>query len=246
MTDTPASPRYLLALESSTAHGGSALLRDGALLASARLPEGLRHGRDLLAAAAAMMEEQGVSPRELSAVAVSVGPGSYTGTRVGVMSAKALTYGLGCKLTAVSSLAVLAASQLLAGKAADGDEILVLQDARRDEVYLGRYRCADGSVTPSEPDSAVTPEEGAALYAGLRAEGVRVLPAGSGYATYNDLFDAAQPVPESAALDPAATALLGWRQILRDETADPLTLQPVYLRRDAGTDWRKDQLIVGQ
>lgn len=246
MTDVPASPRYLLALESSTAHGGSALLRDGALLASARLPEGLRHGRDLLAAAAAMMEEQGVSPRDLSAVAVSAGPGSYTGTRVGVMSAKALTYGLACKLAAVSSLAVLALSQVLAGKAGDGDEILVLQDARRDEVYLGRYRCADASVAACQPDTAVTPEEGAALYARLRAEGIRVLPAGSGYATYADLFDAAHPVPESVALDPAATALLGWRQILRNETADPLSLQPVYLRRDAGADWRKDHLITGR
>lgn len=234
--------RWLLALESSTAHGGAALLRDGAPVETMRLEEGLRHGRELLPAAAAAMERHGLAAADLWGVAVSSGPGSYTGLRIGVMAAKALAYGAGPRLAAVSSLAALAQSLILSGAASGGDCLAVVQDARRDEVYAGLYRVEDGVAIALERDRAVAPEEAAAVLERLNREGVSPLRVGSGFATYARLFGEAPAAP--GRVDPAAVGVLGWRQLIREESADPLALQPVYLRRDADADWRHDSLIA--
>lgn len=238
---TDNSPCWLLSLESSTPHGGAALLRDGQPFASAQLAEGLRHGRELMPAVSGLLDKAGIAAADLWAVAVSVGPGSYTGTRIGVMSAKALAYGTGCRLAAVSSLAALAETQRLDNGASAGDRVMVVQDARRDEVYVGVYLLEE-ETRALYPDAAVTPEEAAATLADLLAAGGAVRLAGSGFATYADLFSSAVAAP--GVINPVAVGVLGWRQVLREKTADPFALQPVYLRRDAGHDWRRDHLIT--
>lgn len=235
--------RWLLALESSTAHGGAALLRDGTPVETARLEEGLRHGRELLAAAKGLLERHVLKAKELWAVAVSSGPGSYTGLRVGVMAAKALSYGTGCRLCAVSSLAALAETLVLEHTAGDGDRVMVLQDARRDEVYFGFYRIEDGVAVAEAPDAAIAPEEAALRLAHAMNDGGKPpLLAGSGFATYGDIVKSGSAA--SGGVDPAAVGALAWRQLLREESADPLQLQPVYLRRDSESDWRHDHLIT--
>lgn len=239
------TPRWLLALESSTAHGGAALLRDGEVVAVERLSEGLRHGRELLPAAAGLTRAQGIRPADLAAVAVSMGPGSYTGIRVGVMAAKALAFSCGAKLIAVSSLAALAQSFVLSRDSRPGDIIFTLQDARRDEVYAGLYENVGGMVRPCTADAAITPEEAAGYLRDLRAEhpDAAVHLVGSGFSTYFDVFRELTVVP--GRVDPGAVGVLADRQFLREKYADPMTLQPVYLRRDEGADWRHDHLITG-
>lgn len=242
-----ASPKqWLLALESSTANGGAALLCEGRPLHVARLAEGLRHGRELMPAAAGLLEREGLRVADLWAVAVSTGPGSYTGIRVGVMAAKALAYGSGRRLAGVSSLAALAAGLPLDGLAHPGDIVMTVQDARRDEVYAGLYRLEpDGSSVPLSTDTAVAPEEAAARLKDLRTAGQSPVLAGSGFATYREVFSQAGDVAAMPGLvNPAAVGVLAWRQLLREESADPLALQPEYLRRDAGNDWRHDHLIT--
>lgn len=242
MTTEP--PRWLLALESSTPHGGAALLRDGKPAAAMLLEEGLRHGRELLAAAQEIMNLHHVAAHDLCGVAVSVGPGSYTGIRVGVMAAKSLAYGAGLRLAAVSSLAALAESTRSAGLAAAGDTVMVLQDARRDEVYAGLYRLGDEAPEALLADAAVTPEEAAARLKVLRGntgQG-RLILAGSGFATYAGILGGEKAA--SGRVNPEAVGRIGWRQIVLEKYADPLQLQPVYLRRDEGADWRHDHLIA--
>lgn len=245
MTDEEdGNSHWLLALESSTSHGGAALLRNGEIAGTARLAEGLRHGRELMPAAAALLEQAGIAARDLAAVAVSGGPGSYTGIRVGVMAAKALAYGSGRKLVSVSSLAAMALTMQLEDGAQTGATVLVLQDARRDEVYAGLYRLGDRDALALRPDAAVAPEEAAGFLAELVSQGSRPLLAGSGFSTYARLFSTFGEVTASPAkVHPGAVGLLGWRQLLREESADPLLLQPEYLRRDAGHDWTHDTLI---
>lgn len=241
---TTVSPRWLLALESSTPHGGAALLRDGKPVAAMLLEEGLRHGRELLAAAQEIMKLHNLAATDLCGVAVSVGPGSYTGIRVGVMAAKALAYGAGLRLAAVSSLAALAESTRSAGLAAADDTVMVLQDARRDEVYAGLYRLEADRPQALFPDAAITPEEAAARLKEVRGnlgQGKLIL-AGSGFATYSELLGGAKAA--SGRVNPEAVGRLGRRQIVQEEYADPLQLQPVYLRRDEGADWRHDHLIA--
>lgn len=236
--------RWLLALESSTSLGGAALLEDGKIVHVTRLAEGLRHGRELMPAAAGLLKAASITVSDLAAVAVSIGPGSYTGVRVGVMAAKALAYGCGCPLAAVSSLAAMALTARLDGNAREGDTVLVLQDARRDEVYAGLYRLGDGDASAIRPDAAIAPEEAAAILADLIAKGTHPILAGSGFATYAEQFSRFGGLNISPArVNPGAAGLLGWRKIMREEFADPLLLQPEYSRRDAGHDWSHDILI---
>jgi tRNA threonylcarbamoyl adenosine modification protein YeaZ len=159
------------------------------------------------------------------------------------MAAKALAWGAGVRLAAVSSLAALAQTAMCDKRAREGDFIYVVQDARRDEVYAGLYRVEDGEAVPQRGDAALTPEEAAALLAALdREHGSRLRLAGSSFTTYAAVLGGLESGP--GRVDPAAVGRLGWRQSLREQTADPFALQPVYLRRDADADWRHDHLIA--
>lgn len=241
----PKPERWLLALESSTATGGAALLRNGDVQDAIELEEGLRHGRDLMPAVAGLLSRRGFGPAAIWAVAVSIGPGSYTGTRVGVMAAKAFAFAARCKLAAVSSLAALAQSFVMEHATPPGDLVMTVQDARRDEVYVGLYQAGDdGMVDQRRPDIAVTPEEAVAFYDRIKEFGTVCHPVGSGFATYDRLFrdhlaDGFSLVHPRA----GAVGRLGWRQLSREQSADPLSLQPLYLRRDPDADWSRDSLI---
>jgi universal bacterial protein YeaZ len=239
--DAPSS-HWLLALESSTAHGGSALLLDGRPHGTFLLEEGLRHGRELTASANTLMEAQSLKAADLLGVAVSAGPGSYTGIRVGAMAAKALAWGAGIKLAAVSSLAALAQTLVLDGAALEGDRIYTVQDARRDEVYCGVFRIDNGLAIVEREDAAVTPEEAAEIMSTLEKAADRPIRlAGSSFTTYATVLGEREARP--GRVDPAAVGQLGWRQILLEKTADPMNFQPTYLRRDSDADWRHDHLI---
>src|SRR5215210_1225790 len=98
----------LLILETSHQPGVVALAENDGVRAERCLDEARRHARDLAPAIAALLAAQGWRARELDGVVVSRGPGSYTGLRVGVMSAKTLAYATGCRLLAVDTFAALA------------------------------------------------------------------------------------------------------------------------------------------
>src|SRR6185369_12348403 len=91
------TPRLLL-LETSHQPGVVALANGEQLLGEMRLDEARRHARDLVPATKSLLDQVGWRPRDLTAVVVSIGPGSYTGLRVGIMSAKTLAYVTGCAL----------------------------------------------------------------------------------------------------------------------------------------------------
>src|SRR5688572_8737443 len=99
-------PRALV-LETSCRRGLVAVADGDRALAVRALDESRRNARDLAPAVAALLAEQGWKARQLEVVIVSVGPGSYTGLRVGIMSAKALAYATGCALVGVETFAVV-------------------------------------------------------------------------------------------------------------------------------------------
>jgi tRNA threonylcarbamoyladenosine biosynthesis protein TsaB len=144
---TVAEPRLLL-LETSGRVGQVALAQGDRLLGERRLDETRRHARDLAPAVAGLLAAQGWRPRELHGVIVSRGPGSYTGLRVGIISAKALAYVTGCGLVAVDTFAVIAAQA-----PAEVDRLDVLADAQQDKVYVQRFvRPPDGGdLLPDAP-----------------------------------------------------------------------------------------------
>jgi tRNA threonylcarbamoyladenosine biosynthesis protein TsaB len=115
------------------------------LRAFRRLQEARRHARDLAPAVAEMLAGLGWKPGDLHGVVVSRGPGSYTGLRVGLISAKAWAYATGCGLLAVETFAVLAAQV-----PEDVLRLEVIADAQQDRVYQQSFgRTAAGS--PLEP-----------------------------------------------------------------------------------------------
>lgn len=133
--------RWLL-LETSGRVGEVGVAEDGRLVTSTRLDGGRQHARDLTPAVAALIDGAGWRPKDVSAVAVSIGPGSYTGLRVGVMTAKAWAYATGCEVAAVPTFHVIAGQADVTGNALD-----VIADALKGKLYAQPFaRAAEGQA----------------------------------------------------------------------------------------------------
>lgn len=155
----------LLGLDTATAVSSACVLRaDGCAFEVVPDPAGLLgppgHARDLLPAVMRVLGESGLGWADLGGIAVGRGPGSFTGLRVGLATARALAQAHGLPLHGVSSLAALAA-----GAGADADAVLALIDARRGELFAALYGGGELLLAPwVAPPAAVL-----ATVAGARA-----------------------------------------------------------------------------
>jgi tRNA threonylcarbamoyladenosine biosynthesis protein TsaB len=141
-----AGARPVLGLETGAPVAGLALFADGRIAAERSQPT-TSHGAALPVAVAQLLEEAQVALAGLGAIAVGIGPGSFTGLRVGLCYAKGIALATGCALVGVASLDSLALGALeAAGPAASPGRLLVpIVDARKGEVYAALYRVvADG------------------------------------------------------------------------------------------------------
>jgi tRNA threonylcarbamoyl adenosine modification protein YeaZ len=166
---------FLLAIETSSSRGSLALFEGRSLIARVLFPEGLVHGREVTARLKDVMAERGLPPAALGAVAVGLGPGSYTGIRVGVTAAKSLAFALRIPAVGESSLRVMAANALgspdggcssgtdTPSRRSSGGEALVTTavDGKQRHIYLALFRVrppgpgAPGSVERLEDDRVV-------------------------------------------------------------------------------------------
>ncbi|TMQ08760.1 MAG: tRNA (adenosine(37)-N6)-threonylcarbamoyltransferase complex dimerization subunit type 1 TsaB [Deltaproteobacteria bacterium] len=147
----------LLGIDTATAAAGIAIVDgDGRVLAEARHATQSR-GADLLVAIDRLCREAGVDPADLDAIAIGAGPGSFTGLRIGMATAKGIAFAANRPLWAVSSLAALAddAAHELAGDPRRGGVICAALDARRGEVFAG---CFQGGVALAT-ERVLAPEE---------------------------------------------------------------------------------------
>lgn len=172
----------ILGFDTSTAGTSVCLLApDGAHFARnpdpGRLSEAPAHARELMPAVAAVLEEANASLGDVKAIAVGVGPGTFTGLRIGVATARALARSREIPLRPVSSLAALAAG-------IEAPLALPLIDARRGEVFAALHR---GSEQVWEP-FASSPE---ALGERLRKTGFTPLAAGDGSLRFREAVEAA-------------------------------------------------------
>lgn len=135
-----------LVLETSGRTGSVALARGNAIVREAALDASRKHARDLAATVAKLLEAEGLRIAALAGVIVGIGPGSYTGLRVGVMSAKTLAYAAGCKLIAVPTFAAIAEQA-----PAEAARIGVMADALQGLVYRQRFEKVNGAWTAAEP-----------------------------------------------------------------------------------------------
>lgn len=143
----------ILNLETSTKNCSVSIAKDNELLCLVEeADEGYAHGEKLHQFIDWCAEGAGINLKDLDAICVSKGPGSYTGLRIGVSSAKGLAYGLDIKMLSINSLEILVQSQINKGY----DLIIPMIDARRMEVYTALY---DGEGNPlSETEAKVIDE----------------------------------------------------------------------------------------
>jgi tRNA threonylcarbamoyladenosine biosynthesis protein TsaB len=128
-----------LILETSARVAKLGLARGGAVVRSVQLDDTRRHTRDLASAVEAMLKAESLTPADLTGVMASRGPGSYTGLRVGLMSAKALAYATGCKLVAVDTFAAVAEQA-----PPEAEQVWVIADALQGLVYVQGFVRAAG------------------------------------------------------------------------------------------------------
>jgi tRNA threonylcarbamoyladenosine biosynthesis protein TsaB len=206
----------------------SVALRDGDRVVAQALAVDARRTAELLTPMIAkVMADAGASRADLSAVAVGVGPGPYTGLRVGVVTARVLAAVLGVPVYGVCSLDIIAAS---AAAARPGREFLVATDARRKEVYWARYDAAGRRVAgPSVGPASSIPEAADLAVAGA---GGLLYPEAFGELTRPEYPDAAtlcQLVSSSLAGSDGSAP--GTGAVPRTGSAPLLPAEPLYLRR---------------
>jgi tRNA threonylcarbamoyladenosine biosynthesis protein TsaB len=217
----------ILALETATMCGSVALVAENRCLAEFSLQTGETHSRRLLAGVDWLLQETAMDWSMVDAVAVSLGPGSFTGLRIGLATAKGLVMAGGTELIGVGTLDGLAAQLFAAG------ELLIcpVLDARKKEVYCGFFRC-DGLGMPRllEEYMVTGPEALCALI----HEPVVLL--GDGAAVYGDIFreklgGLLKMPPQSAFFPRAATiGLLALDKWQKNEFLDPAGAEPIYIR----------------
>jgi tRNA threonylcarbamoyladenosine biosynthesis protein TsaB len=126
----------ILAIETATVACSVAILRGESVLASRTEVAPQRHAELLLPAIMEIMADAGVKTEALDAVAVSIGPGSFTGLRIGLSTAKGIAVGTGCRLIPIPSALAVAFSVFRSG---ERNDVSVVIPARKFEYYYARY-----------------------------------------------------------------------------------------------------------
>jgi tRNA threonylcarbamoyladenosine biosynthesis protein TsaB len=218
----------LLGMDTSTAATSVCVLRsDGRVFESSAAPPVTRpsHSRDLLPAIAEQMAAAGVGFAELDSIAVAVGPGGYTGLRIGIATARALAQAHGLPVRPVGTLAALAAGL-------EAPLSLPLLDGRRGEVFAALYADGEQLWTPF----AASPEEVVRRLAQAEApDRPAPLAAGDGAVRFRDVMEVAADVPPDDSPLHAVRALEVCRLAAAAPATAPEAVLPEYLRAPDAT-----------
>lgn len=236
---------YVLGIESATPVAGVAVVHNGRVLAERMINNRKTHSGHLLPMIKAVIEESCIGPADIGGVAVSSGPGSFTGLRIGMSTAKTLAQIWRVPVVGVSTLDALA--QPLAGLA---NLICPVLNARKNEVYTAVYDGAGGLIEKLAGPLALKPEELAGLLEGWSERSVTFL--GDGVEEYRHCL--AELIGNRAFFAPgmvshprgASVAFIGLNRLLRGEGVDPLALLPDYVRlSEAEAKWQQRQQTTG-
>ena len=224
----------LLALDTATSQVSVAFGRDGRVLGEVRIDGGRRHAEQLAPAISYLATELGIDVRTLSGVAVGIGPGLYTGLRVGVTTARTMAQSLDIPIIGIPSLDLVAHPWRTTMR-----RVVAVLDARRREVFSAQYRPVPGGLRRDGDYAVGSPS---VLATEMLARGEDVLLVGDGALVYADSFSGLDRVEVvgPAAAAPRATALveLACVRLARGEFTTPDDVVPLYLRHsDAQIAW---------
>ena len=239
-TTSPGTPDVLvLGIDTATTRVSVAIASGGEVLGSVSLAGGRRHAEQLAPAIRYVCAELDVSLDQLAAVAVDVGPGLFTGLRVGVTTAKVMAQALRVPIVGVPSLDLLAYPLRYSNRL-----VVAVLDARRREVFSASYRPVPGGLQRVTDYAVRTPTD---LVAELESGTDELLLAGDGVAVHGEEFSRLDHA-ELAGTDhawPSATTLveLATARVEREEFQQPGDLRPLYLRTsDAEIHWDRERV----
>lgn len=231
----------LLGIETSTARSSVALVEDDRVLASAALGVPRRHGEFLAPAIRFCLDQASVDLGRIGGVAVGVGPGLFTGLRVGIATAQTFAAARGLPVVGLCGLDVLALQARYTAR-----PICATIDARRGELFWAFYRPVPGGVQRQADPTVGRVEQ---LAAEIEAEGADVLVVGDGALRYREQLettDAQLAGPDIAWPDAADLAELALPRFIREETQRPDQLRPIYLRQaDVQIGWEQRGRLRG-
>ena len=220
----------VLGIETSTPQASVAIGSEQGVVASAMVSRGANYNEFLLPAIRFCLEESRLGYRNLGAVAVSLGPGLFSGMRVGVATAKAIAQTLSLPMVGMASLDLVAYEVRYAPKT-----ICAVLDARRNEVFHAFYRASPGGIQRMTEYRVEKPGQ---LAIGIASRPEEVLLVGNGALLYRDMFEELGSVAEVGTMShafPNARSLveLSLPRLFREDFDSPYDLKPLYLRQSA-------------
>lgn len=219
----------VLSIDSSGLVASVAVMSDGILVGEYTIHNKKTHSQTLLPMISDMLKMAEVEPGELDCIAVSAGPGSFTGLRIGASTAKGLAWTLGIPVVPVSSLMGLAANI-----SQPGALVCPIMDARRNQVYYGIYRITEGiPEVLSEPDVAAIET----ALERVNARGEEVIFLGDGVPVFEEVIKEKAEVavqftaPRNRYQSGASVAALGTILFKEKKYVEAGSFAPVYLRK---------------
>ena len=224
MSEDRRDPPTTLAIDTARRVGTLCLrTADGATELAGLDPKGRRNARTLVPEAVALCERHGLKLADVGLICVSVGPGSFTGLRVGVTFAKTLAFAAGCEVVGVPSH--LTVARALSGGDPPGTPLRIVSDALRGDLYQTDVTTAAGDRAPEfSPTRLVAEPEGDGAVVCFDPELIERLP---------DLPVAPAPDGRGTAAEVLEAGLRLWRA---GRTADPFALVPLYVRRSSAEE----------
>lgn len=229
-----ADSQLILAIETSGRTGSAAVGRDDAITAQIVFSGFMRHSAELFGAFEELLRQAQAAPCDIKQVYITGGPGSFTGLRIAVTTAKMLAFALKCRIIAADSMDVLAenATEYIRQTGQPLDSIVTVLDAKKDFFYTAVYDWA-GSGWEKKFGTEMTSAE--CLLDWLAQTGRKnVGLLGEGLVYYADKFKSPFTCLLDRAFWPATAAGLyrvGRRLAALNRFSDPLSLTPFYIRK---------------
>ena len=224
----------ILGISTSTARVGCAIGGHEGILGAVYSSRGKRHAETLTPAIEFLCRQTRVELRDIGAVAVDLGPGMFTGLRVGIAAGKAIAHARRLPMIGVTSLDLLAFPARFSNR-----RLVCAIDAGRGEIFHASYRHSPGGVQRLTEARVGTADD---LASELLALDEELLLVGDGVLRYRDRFEGLRRVElgDSGVAHPSAGSLvqLAHARALREEFVSPTELTPLYLRKpDAEIGW---------
>ncbi len=228
----------ILAIDTSTMLGGVAIMDDEALIAESRLNVKSTHSERLMTEVKHCLEVAGLSISEIDAFAVAIGPGSFTGLRIGLSTVKGFSYAAGKPIAAVPAMEALAWNFPYSRY-----PVCTMFDARKKEIYAAVFEWKENGFERLIKETVSTPEDFFKKISDL-AGYEKFIFTGEGASIYKkniiECFaeKALFASPDKMIPSPSNVAELGLKKALNKEFSEPVNLMPLYIRKsEAEIKW---------